>query len=224
MSADTEHSVNKREEEGEAVEYPKRMDAVDAEVLDLKGEDAGPGLKSDEEEEGLSHIETDEFNPGLGESPKDGENADQADVVADLEIGDNETYVKELDPLLESESLKPLLERRDRSLKELLEAMDTYAPIIPDAVTDFYVAKAGFKTNDRRVKRLLALATQKFVSDIATDAYQFARIRSHSGNPSTNPSRGRAAGGQGRTVLGIDDLSNVLIDYGINVRRPNFYR
>jgi hypothetical protein len=39
-------------------------------------------------------------------------------------------------------------------------------------------------------KRLLALAAQKFVSDIAADAYQHARIR-------TNASGGRARANQG---------------------------
>jgi hypothetical protein len=32
-------------------------------------------------------------------------------------------------------------------------------------------------TEDVRVKRLLALAAQKFISDIATDAMQYAKVR-----------------------------------------------
>lgn len=75
----------------------------------------------------------------------------------------------------------PDLTRKDKTLLEMLELMDgDFAPIIPDAVTDYYLAKNGFETADVRVKRLLALATQKFVLDIAQDAYEFSRIRSSS--------------------------------------------
>ncbi|KAK9329786.1 transcription initiation factor TFIID 23-30kDa subunit-domain-containing protein [Lipomyces starkeyi] len=107
--------------------------------------------------------------------------------------------------------------RRDKSLKEFLDMMEEFAPIIPDAVTDYYLMKAGFESsdirmygivlfkhwvraNDRDRKRLLALATQKFVSDIATDAYQYSRIRStwSAGSTSSNPA---AAPGQFRAGM-----------------------
>jgi transcription initiation factor TFIID subunit 10 len=113
--------------------------------------------------------------------------------------------------------------------------------------------------------RLLALATQKFIADIATDAYQYSRIRS-SNSATNNPmgglgaaagpggpqgaaaaggaqgSKGDAAkgmnlgvqrpgyggggqgGGQGRTVLTMEDLGMAVGEYGVNVRRGEFYR
>ncbi|PVH18367.1 uncharacterized protein CXQ87_001292 [Candidozyma duobushaemuli] len=75
----------------------------------------------------------------------------------------------------------PNIARKDKSLQEMLELMDKdFSPIIPDAVTDYYLARNGFETADVRVKRLLALATQKFISDIAQDAYEYSRIRSSS--------------------------------------------
>ena len=88
-------------------------------------------------------------------------------------------------------------------------------------------------------KRLLALATQKFVADIATDAYQYSRIRSassstSSSNPSNIQFRGRVGGigaaagagggGQGKVVLTMEDLASALSEYGVNVHRPEFYR
>ncbi|CCE86911.1 Piso0_005432 [Millerozyma farinosa CBS 7064] len=75
----------------------------------------------------------------------------------------------------------PELTRKDKTLKEVLDLMDgEYAPIIPDIVTDYYLAKNGFSTSDVKIKRLLALATQKFISDIAQDAYEYSRIRNAS--------------------------------------------
>lgn len=75
----------------------------------------------------------------------------------------------------------PELTRKDKTLKEVLDMMDSeFAPIIPDAVTDYYLAKNGFESSDIKIKRLLALATQKFVLDIAQDAYEYSRIRSAS--------------------------------------------
>ncbi|KAG7877357.1 hypothetical protein KL938_004113 [Ogataea parapolymorpha] len=75
----------------------------------------------------------------------------------------------------------PDLTRSDKTLEEVLQMMDDeeFTPIIPDSVTDYYLAKNGFQTSNVKIKRLLALATQKFVSDIATDAYEYSRIRSN---------------------------------------------
>ena len=124
--------------------------------------------------------------------------------------------------------------------------------------------------------RVLALATQKFVSDIAADAYQYARIRSshttsntanammgaNLGLPGQAPGAGGvpgAAGGTGvdakggasgsggkgnvalgtqrpgfggggqggqagRTVLTMEDLGMAVAEYGVNVKRGEFYR
>ncbi|RKF56620.1 Transcription initiation factor TFIID subunit 10 [Golovinomyces cichoracearum] len=156
--------------------------------------------------------------------------------------------------------------RKDASLKEFLSKMNDYAPIIPDAVTNYYLTKAGLPPppqTDPRLARLLALATQKFIADIAADAYQYSRIRSSNSSNSNNPmgNLGAAAGfpvpgqpstvpggkeqqgrggplgiqrpgfgggGQGgsqnRTVLTMEDLGMAVGEYGVNVKRGEFYR
>ena len=53
-------------------------------------------------------------------------------------------------------------------------------------------------------KRLLALAAQKFVSDIAADAYQHARIR-------TNAAGGRARANQGPGSSRVRALSPLVV-------------
>ena len=68
---------------------------------------------------------------------------------------------------------------------------------IPDAVTNYYMTKAGLPPppqTDPRLARLLALATQKFIADIAADAYQYSRIRASSNTNNPMGSLGAAAG------------------------------
>ncbi|CAO3639886.1 unnamed protein product [Cunninghamella blakesleeana] len=83
----------------------------------------------------------------------------------------------------ERQARLPEVDKREKTLAEFLTKMDNYSPIIPDAVTDYYLNCAGFDCDDVRVKRLLALAAQKFVADIATDAFQYCKVR-QSGNRS----------------------------------------
>ena len=101
---------------------------------------------------------------------------------------------------------------------------------------------------DVRVKRLLALATQKFVSDIAKDAYEYSRIRSSVAVSNANNGQARARqllqGQQqpgvqqisqqqhqqnekttaSKVVLTVNDLSSAVSEYGLNIGRPDFYR
>ncbi|KAI0506584.1 transcription initiation factor TFIID 23-30kDa subunit-domain-containing protein [Xylaria bambusicola] len=152
--------------------------------------------------------------------------------------------------------------KKDTSLKEFLAKMDDYAPIIPDAVTNYYMTKAGLPPpphTDPRLARLIALAVQKFVADVAADAYQYSRIRASNtsaNNPMGNlgaaagiavpgqaPAGGKdqgrggplgiqragyGGGGQGgsqnRTVLTMEDLGMAVGEYGVNVKRSEFYR
>ncbi|KAJ2823514.1 hypothetical protein IWW50_003746 [Coemansia erecta] len=95
--------------------------------------------------------------------------------------------------------------------------MDNYAPIIPEALTDYYLAQAGFECNDVRIKRLLALATQKFISDVATDAFQYNRIRQQASKEKKYHSKDR------KTVLNMDDLTAALAEYGVNIKKPEYF-
>ena len=149
---------------------------------------------------------------------------------------------------------------------------------IPDAVTNHYLTLAGLPPPPQtplHLARLLALATQKFVADIAADAYQYARIRtSHTTSNTAAAAASAAAGGvvgagaalnalgqggaagqsgpkegdkggkggmalgmqrpgfggggqggaQGRTVLTMEDLGMAVGEYGVNVKRGEFYR
>jgi len=167
--------------------------------------------------------------------------------------------------------------KKDASLREFLSKMDEHAPIIPDAVTNYYLTLAGLPpppATPLPLARLLALAAQKFIADVAADAYQYSRIRASNtsglgnlpgGAQGTGESRvpgapgnkeggaaaaaaaaiekaadkgknahmgmqrpGFGAGGhntsQGRTVLTMEDLGMAVGEYGVNVKRGEFYR
>ncbi|KAL4968747.1 putative TFIID and and SAGA complex TAF10 subunit [Aspergillus stella-maris] len=170
--------------------------------------------------------------------------------------------------------------KKETSLREFLGKMDEYAPIIPDAVTAHYLTLAGLpppgngpNQTPPHLARLLALATQKFIADIAADSYQYARIRASNSSSASNPmgslnaasglgmpagGAGGAAGaagaagdagkggskagthlgiqrpgfggggsggsGQGRTVLTMEDLGMAVSEYGVSVKRGEFYR
>ncbi|KAM0330586.1 hypothetical protein ACHAQA_003534 [Verticillium albo-atrum] len=191
----------------------------------------------------------------------EGDKAEQPETAPE-QNGDEEAPAEPVAALPEGK----LPTRKDMSLREFLTKMDDYAPIIPDAVTNYYMTKAGLPPppqTDPRLARLLALATQKFVADIAADAYQYSRIRAsntNANNPMGNlgaaagfPIPGQPAGptgaaskdqgrggplgiqrpgygggGQGgsqnRTVLTMEDLGMAVGEYGVNVKRSEFYR
>ncbi|KAJ2058431.1 hypothetical protein GGH94_002181 [Coemansia aciculifera] len=105
----------------------------------------------------------------------------------------------------------------EKSLAEFLVQMDNYAPIIPEALTDYYLAQAGFECTDVRIKRLLALATQKFISDVATDAFQYNRIRQQASKDKKFLNKDR------KTVLNMEDLTAALAEYGVNIKKPEYF-
>ncbi|KAL8714357.1 MAG: hypothetical protein Q9220_001690 [cf. Caloplaca sp. 1 TL-2023] len=164
--------------------------------------------------------------------------------------------------------------QKDITLQEFLGKMDECGPIIPDAVTSHFLLLAGLPphTTPLPLSRLLALATQKFIADIAADAYQYSRMRNSgsstaaaaAANPgggapnattaNTNAAgNGAGAGGEqgiggkgklgghvlgtqragyggggggagARAVLTMEDLGCAVGEYGVNVRRGEFYR
>ncbi len=137
---------------------------------------------------------------------------------------------------------------------------------IPDAVTQHHLLLAGLPPDNTPLPlaRLLALATQKFIADIAADAYQYSRMRSSASGSSApaattmaggipgaqatqsqqqqlEKEKGKAGahvlgvqragyggggggGGQGRAVLTMEDLGCAVGEYGVNVKRGEFYR
>merc|ERR1712150_293081 len=104
-------------------------------------------------------------------------------------------------------------------LADFLMQLEDYSPTIPDAVTKHYLSTSGFDTSDPRVLRLVSLATQKFISDIANDALQHCKMRGGSGVPASSTSGGASAKGSKNTK----DRKYAMTDQGITVKKPPYF-
>ncbi|XP_056632024.1 transcription initiation factor TFIID subunit 10 [Diorhabda carinulata] len=107
-------------------------------------------------------------------------------------------------------------------LSDFLLQLEDYTPTIPDAVTTYYLRNSGLEPKDPRLVRLISIAAQKFISDIANDALQHCKMRStnttsHSGSKSKQGTKDR------RYCLTMDDLTPALAEFGITIKKPQYY-
>uniref|UniRef100_A0A8B9BAI8 TATA-box binding protein associated factor 10 n=1 Tax=Anser brachyrhynchus TaxID=132585 RepID=A0A8B9BAI8_9AVES len=102
-------------------------------------------------------------------------------------------------------------------LVDFLMQLEDYTPTIPDAVTGYYLNRAGFEASDPRIIRLISLAAQKFISDIANDALQHCKMKGTASGSSRNKSKDK------KYTLTMEDLTPALAEYGINVKKPHYF-
>ncbi|GAB2292119.1 Transcription initiation factor TFIID subunit 10 [Dionaea muscipula] len=109
----------------------------------------------------------------------------------------------------------------EAGLTEFLSSLMDYTPTIPDELVEHYVAKSGFQCPDVRLIRLVAVATQKFISEIATDALQHCTARRSS---IVKDKRDRQQKEKDkRLVLTMEDLSRALREYGVNLKHQEYF-
>lgn len=118
---------------------------------------------------------------------------------------------------MENLTLKVEMPQQTQSLAELMSLLEDSAPLIPDAVTDYYLSKAGFESDDVVLKRLLALATQKFISDLSSDALQFSKMRLAAGLSKDKKLKDK------RNVLTLEDLTAACNEQGIRLSKPEYF-
>ncbi len=91
------------------------------------------------------------------------------------------------------------------------------SPQIPDSLANHFLHAAGFDSSDPRMSRLISLACQKFLSDIINEAFTHCKLK------------GAAPVGKGnkkqekKFILALEDLTPILNDYGITVKKPMYY-
>nr|XP_039321427.1 transcription initiation factor TFIID subunit 10-like [Saimiri boliviensis boliviensis] len=94
---------------------------------------------------------------------------------------------------------KPLVS--SAPLVDFLMQLEGYTPTSPDAVAGYHLNCAGFDASDRRGLRLVSLATQKLISDIARDALQHCKMKG------TGPGSSRSKRRDQKHTSTLEDLS-----------------
>ncbi|XP_073288093.1 transcription initiation factor TFIID subunit 10-like isoform X2 [Primulina huaijiensis] len=94
----------------------------------------------------------------------------------------------------------------DAALTDFLTSLMDYTATIPDELVEHYLAKSGFQCPDVRLTRLVAVATQKFIADVATDALQRCKARQSSIVKDKRDKQQKDK----RLILTVDDLSKAL--------------
>ncbi|OIT31163.1 PREDICTED: transcription initiation factor TFIID subunit 10-like [Nicotiana attenuata] len=94
-----------------------------------------------------------------------------------------------------------------------------YTPTIPDELVEHYLGKSGFQCRDVRLIRLVAVATQKFIADVATDALQHCKARQ---SAIVKDKRDKQQKDK-RLILTMDGLSKSLREYGVNVKHQEYF-
>ncbi|OMO86166.1 Transcription initiation factor TFIID, 23-30kDa subunit [Corchorus capsularis] len=107
----------------------------------------------------------------------------------------------------------------DAALSDFLASLMDYTPTIPDELVEHYLAKSGFQCPDVRLIRLVAVATQKFVADVASDALQHCKARQAAVVKDKRDKQQKDK----RLVLTMDDLSKSLREYGVNVKHQEYF-
>jgi len=106
-------------------------------------------------------------------------------------------------------------------ISDFLTQLSDYNSTIPDTVTSHYLASSGLETSDPRIVKLVSLAAQKFVSDVAADALNHCKMRQQRSINmvhSTLPKR------KDKYVMTTEDLSQALGEQGVSVKKPPYYQ
>ena len=118
--------------------------------------------------------------------------------------------------------------------EQLLIDVADYAPVLPDAVTQQLLSRAGLDTEaDPRIARISALAAQKvdfvkspthinellqFISDILLDAFQCAKNRQNKERTISSKHKDVR-----KNVLTMDDLQQATQKVGITLKKPPYF-
>ena len=86
-------------------------------------------------------------------------------------------------------------------------------------MTSHYLASAGLETTDPRIVKLVSLAAQKFVSDVAADALTHCKMKQN-----TAAKKGGPGGKDKKLIMTTEDLSQALSEQGVSVKKPMYYQ
>ena len=112
-------------------------------------------------------------------------------------------------------------------VSSFLGNLEEYNPTVPEAVTLFYMNKAGTEVGDPRMVKLVALAADHFLAKTIHESRQICLLRQESATSSGGKSRKRKMqeiSGTTEDTFQEQDLDAALIAAGIRVRRSKVVR
>eukprot|EP00727_Mastigamoeba_balamuthi_P005287 m51a1_g14757 putative transcription initiation factor tfiid subunit 10 (115) ;mRNA; r:337248-337784 len=101
-----------------------------------------------------------------------------------------------------------------QEVEKFVASLDDWTPTIPDEVVDYFLSRSGFQCSDKRIRRVISLAAERFISEVANDALQTCKQR--------QPAQ-RGPQTKRKLVMTMEDLACVLRDLGVDVRKPEFW-
>eukprot|EP00897_Mesotaenium_endlicherianum_P005078 jgi/Mesen1/4599/ME000232S03851 len=124
-----------------------------------------------------------------------------------------------------------MAETPPQTVEEFLASLEDYVPTIPDELTAHHLARSGFQCPDVRIVRLVSVAAQKFIGEVASDALQYCKIRQAA---AAKEARGRGVPAKvssavffelwdKRLVLTTEDLACALKEYGVHIKRQEYF-
>ncbi|CAF1085470.1 unnamed protein product [Adineta steineri] len=134
----------------------------------------------------------------------------------------------------------PLIEEKD--LEKFSLTLDQFNSVIPETVTKYYMQQSALQTDDERCVKLMSLSVQKFMSEIINGCFQLQKLREKSNNrPVTNTQptvieakpentdqaihtvEAKKPTPSTNNTLKLNDLTDVLEEFDINVKKTYYY-
>ena len=106
----------------------------------------------------------------------------------------------------------------ETDLYRFLEDLDEMAPTIPDQYTNSVLKTVGVGEPDVRVTRLISLAAQKFMQQIADDCFKV-----QANKLAALPKDEKLRKINQRVVLTTETLGEVLSEYGVSMKKPSLF-
>lgn len=106
---------------------------------------------------------------------------------------------------------------QESSFNKFKEELEKFIPLLPDAVTEHLMVRAGLECSDPNVKKYVALIGQKFITDVANAAMQYHKIYQRAALKDKKMPREK------KVTLQMCDLEKALEENGIDISRPFYY-
>ncbi len=83
-------------------------------------------------------------------------------------------------------------------------------------MTEFFLRRSGFECEDPVVIKMVSLAAQKFLTDLAKESYAFSKKRQQAAGSAQQKSTRR-------NVLLLEDVANAAGKFGVRVVKPDYF-